>query len=405
MFSVQEAETIIFEQIAFTAKCGEKWVPLHKAKGKILGEDLHADRDFPPFDRVAMDGIALRFQDIQNDNFKVKIVGTQAAGQPQTEVLNPENVCFEVMTGAVLPKGFDTVVRYEDLKVSDDGAEIDENAAKNIILGQNIHKKASDRRAGDVLILRGCKIGGAEIATAATIGLTHLKIVQPLEVAIVSTGDELVDIGETPLPHQIRRSNVYAVAALLGTSLRMKPKIFHFTDDKELITKGLGDIFRQFDVVVLSGAVSAGKFDFVPEVLEKLGVKKLFHQVAQRPGKPFWFGRLGEKAVFALPGNPVSTFLCACRYVVPFLSKKMGVKTATMCSHAQLAQDFTFKPPLTYFLQVKIENKNGLLLAHPLEGGGSGDLANLNDSDGFLELPDSSELFKKGETYRFWSFR
>jgi molybdopterin molybdotransferase len=398
MLTVQEAENIIF---AHKMPLNTERVALEKSIGRILQEDLFADRDFPPFDRVTMDGIAIRFRDFQEGHRRFKIEGVQAAGNAQLSILNHSSIisCFEVMTGAMLPVGCDTVVRYEDLKIEAGFAEI---GIENIDFQQNLHFKGIDRKQNDALILRGGKITAAEMATAATIGKTHLQVAKLPKVAIVSTGDELVGIGDTPLPYQIRRSNVYAIKAMLETEFKISAKLFHFNDDKILIFKGLKTILKKYDIVILSGAVSEGKFDFVPMVLNDLGVEKLFHKVAQRPGKPFWFGIKPvadkfAKTVFALPGNPVSTFLCAYRYVVPFIEKSLGQKILPKVS-AILSEKLVFKPDLTYFLPVKLQNtEGGILMAKPLAGHGSGDLANLNDADGFLELPQKRTIFEAGE--------
>jgi molybdopterin molybdotransferase len=407
MLTVQQAENIIFQHILPQNTEG---VALTKANGRILAEDLYADRDFPPFDRVTMDGIAIQFADFQRGIRDFEIVGVQAAGAPQVKRkdIDLQGKCYEIMTGAMLPEGFDTVIRYEDLNIGNDIAKI---LIDKVLERQNIHKQGIDKRKNDPLILRGVKITASEIATAATIGKSIIQVVKNPKIAIISTGDELVEISETPQPHQIRRSNVYAVAAILEQEFNISSKLFHFIDDKDLIFKGLKKIISNFDIVILSGAVSEGKFDFVPEALNKLGVQKLFHKVAQRPGKPFWFGvknrnlkyEIRNTVVFALPGNPVSTFMCAYRYVVPYISKSLGVDMPNQ--YAQLGIDFSFKPNLTYYLQVKIKNTEGVLIATPIEGHGSGDLANLNDADAFLELPMERDTFKQDEVFKIIPFR
>jgi molybdopterin molybdotransferase len=415
MISVEEAEKIIFENILSQNTEGP---PLQKTVGRVLAEDLVADRDFPPFDRVTMDGIAIHFDSFKNGQRIFAIENTQAAGAPAL-VLMDKTHCIEVMTGAMLPEGCDTVIRYEDLKIEDRKAEI---GVQNIDYQQNTHKKGSDRKQGETLVhafnskiwstatsrtlsgLRGLKITAAEISTAATIGKTTLQVVKKPTVAVISTGDELVDIPDTPLPYQIRRSNVYAIAALLEDAFKIEAQLFHFIDDKALIVKGLETILNDFDVFILSGAVSEGKFDFVPNALKDLGVEKLFHKVSQRPGKPFWFGKLDKKAVvFALPGNPVSTFMCACRYVLPFIEASMGIEPVR--TSGVLLEDVIFKPDLTYFVPVKIISYHHAPIVKALTGNGSGDLANLNEADGFLELPKDKTEFKAGEYYPLIRYR
>jgi molybdopterin molybdotransferase len=195
---------------------------------------------------------------------------------------------------------------------------------------------------------------------------------------------------------------------------------YHIADDANEIEKSLKKILAGYEGVVLSGGVSAGKYDYVPGVLEKLGVEKLFHGVAQRPGKPFWFGTSsgerqtanGERpVVFALPGNPISSFLCTIRYIIPWLEKTIGIPPRQQ--FAILAEDVTFKPTLTYFLQVKLEpawsadrhHRDGRLSAYPIAGHGSGDLANLVDADAFLELEGEQHLYHEGGSFRVWEFR
>ena len=298
------------------------------------------------------------------------------------------------------------MIRYEDLKIENGIAEI---LIQSIDYQQNIHKKGIDRKAQDALVLRGSLITAAEIATAATVGKTQVQVVRLPKTAIISTGDELVDVFEKPLPYQIRRSNVFAIQAMLS-ELKIEPTLFHFNDDEAIITEGLNKILNEYELVILSGAVSEGKFDFVPKVLHNLGVEKLFHKVAQRPGKPFWFGvkqsnqSHSQAMVFALPGNPVSTFLCAYRYVLPYVKSCLGLNRIPQ-ECAVLSENVVFKPDLTYFLQVKLQNNEGVLWAIAIAGGGSGDLANLNNADGFLELPRGRDLFEKGEAFPLIRYR
>ncbi|MFK5958277.1 MAG: molybdopterin-binding protein, partial [Lutibacter sp.] len=159
-----------------------------------------------------------------------------------------------------------------------------------------------------------------------------------------------------------------------------------------------------FDVLLFSGAVSKGKFDFIPEVLDELGVEKLFHRVKQRPGKPFWFGKKGSKTIFAFPGNPVSTYASCLKYFYPWYYKSVGLSPENK-QQAILSENFYFKPNLTYFLQVKVSKKDGKIYATPVTGRGSADLANLVDSDAFLELPDDRSNFTKGEVFSLITYR
>jgi molybdopterin molybdotransferase len=399
LIKVSEAEAIILRH-AFSPQA--EALPLARAAGRILLEDLRADRDFPPFDRVTMDGIAICYERFAAGGRRFPIEAVQAAGMPRLRLQNAEK-CIEVMTGAMLPEGADTVIRYEDLRMEAGFAEI---AIDQVLFQQNLHFQGIDRKSGDVIVPRGRKIGPAEVATAATVGKAVLQVARLPRTAIVSTGDELVEVAKTPLPHQIRGSNVYALQALLWEQFRLESALFHYVDDEQTIAGGLTALLNEYDLVILSGAVSEGKFDFVPKVLHTLGVDKLFHKVSQRPGKPFWFGQhSGKTRIFALPGNPVSSFMCACRYLLPFLRHSL-CQTEHSAESAVLMQDVVFNPDLTYFIPVKVDaSAGGIQRARPLPGHGSGDLANLNDADGFLELPLERAHFQAGEDFPFIRYR
>lgn len=397
MLTVEEATEKIFQHLA---QWGATSVPLAEAWGRILAEPLLADRDFPPFTRVSMDGIAIDFQAFEKGRRQFRIQATQAAGAPAMRLENPED-CLEIMTGAVLPEGTDTVIRYEDLEIRDGIATL---TTDDIRKQQNAHLRGSDRKEGEVIVSPGVKIGAAELGVAATIGKTSVRVQQLPRIALIATGDELVPVEEKPLPHQIRTSNIYALQGLFQ-SWDIPADLLHIRDERQVVESGLRQALAQYDVLVLSGGVSAGKFDYVPAVLEELGVQKIFHKVQQRPGKPFWFGVAPGKTVFALPGNPVSSFMCTVRYIHPWLRASMGM-TPRKPLLATLAEDFTFSPSLTFFLQVKVQSEaDGLLTAVPEAGKGSGDLANLVNADGFLELPLGQKEFPKGSSFPLWLFR
>jgi molybdopterin molybdotransferase len=239
----------------------------------------------------------------------------------------------------------------------------------------------------------------------ASIGATQVLVKKLPKVVIVSTGDELVEVTATPLPYQIRRSNNYTIKAVLQ-QYELHPQLLHIPDDPNITKQQLEHCLQEYDVIILSGGISMGKFDYVPEALEALNVQKLFHKVQQRPGKPFWFGKHQNGVlVFAFPGNPVSTFMCLHRYFLPWLKTSLGL-TSIPALYAQLAEDITFTPPLHYFLQVQIQvNDKGVLIATPIEGNGSGDFANLTETDAFMELPAEQNTFTKGSVFRIWPFK
>ena len=379
---------------------GVEEIDLEDAVGRILKQKVIADRDFPPFNRAMMDGIAIQFEEWQNGSKTFAIEGLSAAGTPKATLVSGES-CLEIMTGAVMPANADTVVNYELVTIADGIATIDDDT--EIKKGQHIHEQGTDRKEGDVLVADDRLISPAEIAILATVGVSKVTVARSAKVAVIATGDELVDVDETPQAHQIRKSNVHSLVTAFQDK-KIKAEAYHFADDKESLRVGLKQILEFFDVVVLSGGVSKGKLDYVPEILSELGVENQFHFVKQRPGKPFWFGRYKTGVVFALPGNPVSTFVGLLRYVVPFLYRSAGVEPKVV--KAILAEDFTFKPDLTYYLQAQLNySDDGRLLATPAPGQGSGDLANLLEADGFIELPQGKNEYKAGEAFRCYWYR
>lgn len=393
--SFELAQQIIHDH---TYDIGTEKIPLHIAIGRVSREPLIADRSLPPYDRVTMDGIAIKYESaIELEKLPIK--GVIAAGDPKSELSDP-NSCVEIMTGAVLPVGADTIIRYEDVDIKDGWAVI--NA--EYTLGQNIHYKGEDRSEGDIVVPEGTKLSAAEIGVGASIGKKEILVSRLPAIMIISTGDELVEIDQTPLPHQIRRSNVYRIQASLKAQ-GIPVDTDHLPDDHTVIKSKVNGYLQSYDTIILSGGVSKGKFDHIPNVLEALGVKKHFHRIAQRPGKPMWFGTHANGCtVFALPGNPVSSFMCMQVYVMNWLDRIQGVERSMPL--AILADDVHFKPDLTYFLEVKLEHgSEGKLIAHPRKGHGSGDLANLVRGDAFICLPRGRNDFKSGEIYPVYRYR
>jgi len=398
MITVEEAEKIILAQ---TNDYGAEIIPFELALGRILAEDIKADRDLPPFNRVTMDGIAINYNAIENGVSTFRIKATQAAGDQPVEV-ETHNECVEIMTGAMLPPSADTVIRYEDLELRAGLATLVTDEIKR---GQNIHYKGKDKKQNELVAHSGQLITPAIISLIASVGETELRVKKMPNVVIISSGDELVDVSETPSPYQIRRSNSYTLKAVLKQH-HIEADTRHIPDDPASIKKQLKDCLQEYEVILLSGGVSSGKFDYIPGALEELGVTQLFHKVQQRPGKPFWFGR-HEKGtlVFAFPGNPVATFMCVQRYFIPWLQATLGIE-AKPPVYAVLNSRYYFHAPLKCFLQVKLHyNEYCQLMATPVEGNGSGDFANLADTDAFMELPLEKNEFKKGEVFKIWDHR
>jgi molybdopterin molybdotransferase len=379
MISVQEA-SLFFKQHL-------------QLKAALLSKPIEADRDYPPYDRVMMDGIAVSFEAFLKGKRSFMIQGVQAAGEVAKTLLDTDH-CFEVMTGALLPLQTDLVIPYEHLEISQGLAKIIKMVDRSQF--ENVHLQGSDCKAREVILREGARLNGPHQGIAASMG-ESFTLSTPSKILVVSTGDELVDVHETPGAHQIRRSNSYALKSSLEINGHTQVTLHHLNDDAKSIAEHYQKYSPDFDVMIYSGGVSKGKFDYLPNVWSDMGVQKHFHEVSQRPGKPLWFGT-DEKtrtAVIGLPGNPVSGLVCLHRYLIP--GKKM---------FAKLAEEVVFKKELTYFLPAKIEfHPDGTLWARPLKIKNSGEFTALAESDGFIELPAESSVFGVGEAFAFWPWR
>ncbi len=369
-------------------------LPLAQCAGAVLRENIYAERDQPPFDRVTMDGIALDSRGVRDGMRRLRIQAMQAAGDPPL-ALSGRDCCIEVMTGTALPAGCDAVLPVERITVRDGYAELASDAS--VEPEQNVHLRGSDTRQGNLLLAAGTRLGPPEIAIAAGAGMARIRVSSQPMLAVISTGNELVEPGEPILPHQVRRSNAYAIAAALRLHGFQRVADDHIADDAAELRRRLKFHLETHDVLVLSGGVSMGKLDLVPQVLQELGVRCVFHKVAQRPGKPLWFGIAGSgAAVLGLPGNPVSTAVCVSRYVLPALAASQG-QTPCRPERMALGGPVTVNPPLTLFLPIRIEIDDwGRSWAMPAPTNGSGDFTALAGTDGFVELPPGPNTYPKG---------
>lgn len=375
-------------------------VGLSRAAGRILRQPVFADRDFPPFDRVTMDGIAIAYAAFAQGNRQFRIAHTVMAGSVPPPLTHPTE-CVEIMTGAPLPHGADTVVRYEDLALHGSIAVIKPEAT--VVPQQNVHRRASDATAQSLLINTGCMLTASQIAVAAACGYHTLAVSRLPKTAIVSTGDELVPIETHPEPHQIRQSNMYMLAAQL-LPYGIEAEMIHVADQPQTIIDTLMPLLEQCELIILSGGVSAGKADYIPTLLKEAGIEILFHGVQQKPGKPLLFGKSHRTTVFGLPGNPVSAFMCMKRYVTTWLQKYL-LQNAPLPTYACLAANVSSPPALTYFLPVQsFTDQHGKVWAVPQAGSGSGDFVNLLAANAFLVLPPSQTPFQKGETFALLPF-
>lgn len=390
MITVAEADRIIVEALPHYST--EKR-SLKDAYGAILRQQICADRPQPPFDRVTMDGIAIRSLTYCDGVRSFSIEGVQRAGEPAKQ-LTQSNACLEAMTGAVMPDGADCVIKVEDIEISDGVAHVQDGLS--LSPGHFVHKMGTDACAGDTVLEAGTVLTPPRVAVAAAFGAHEVRVATPPSVAIVSTGDELVEADEKPLPHQIRLSNVYAIEAGLRMRGFSNVDRHHLPDDRDRIQDVMAGLLERMDMVLLTGGVSMGKFDYVPETLRALNVEERFHKVAQRPGKPLWFGIApGNKPVFGLPGNPVSAMVCFRRYVLHHVNQAMGLKNKP--DTASLAEAVSFTPKMAYFMPVSLAaDGSGRQIATPLRTNTSGDFGTLGLSDAIMELPADKTEFPAG---------
>jgi len=351
-------------------------LPLAQCAGAVLRENIYAERDQPPYDRVAMDGVALDSQAVS------------AGGRS-----------FRIR--AVLPVGCDSVVPVEKLAIERGHAAL----AVDVLVEpwENVHRRGSDTRQGALLLNAGQRLRAPEIAIAASAGMARIRVASQPMLAVISTGNELVEPGEPVLAHQVRRSNAYAIVSALREHGFQRVADDHIRDDAQELRERLHFHLETHDVLVLSGGVSMGRFDLVPQVLGELGVRTIFHKVAQRPGKPLWFGVAPSgAAVFGLPGNPVSTLVCLTRYVLPALRGSLG-QSPQPAQRLALAAPVTVTTALTHFIPVRLEQDDwGRDWAVPAPTNGSGDFTGLAGTEGFVELPPGPNTYAKGFVTRLY---
>lgn len=367
---------------------GSRTVPLDESIGRILAEDIHADRPGPPFNRAAMDGIAVHLEAEASLRPEYRIIDVLPAGGDPETVKKPREAedALEIMTGAALPREYNAVIPYEHLSISDDRAVFTDyqSSRRKITPLSNIHKRGEDFDTGQRLLRRGTRIAAPQIGILAACGYARVPTVRIPPILLVSTGDELVDADRVPKAHQIRQSNRYSLYAELLLAGLKHTRHIHLPDSSEVIHREIDSALADYRVIVFSGAVSKGKFDFIPSLLPEMGMRIHFHGVKQKPGKPFLFasGRNDERIVMGLPGNPVSSLVCLRRYVIPFLIPGSGPSM-----HFLPAGKLAWRGEGTFFPAVKkVRDASGAAALEPAAGRGSGDFFQLAESDGFIEI-------------------
>jgi len=393
MIPFEQALSIVQEKIS-VARPGPQTesVRLDDSAGRILAGDVAADRDYPPFDRAIRDGFAVRAADLASLPTVLRLHGEVRAGQHfEGEVQAGE--CVSIMTGAPVPSGADSVVMMEYAESRGDGVEI----RKSVHSGENLVSRGSEVKAGERVLERGQRLGPGEIGLLATVGKNPVAVFTKPRVAVLATGDELVPVKARPKSFQIRNSNALTLGALVtdsgGTPLLLGVAPDRVDELRTLIQEGLSA-----DLLLLSGGISVGKYDYVARVLAELGAEFYFQGVALRPGKPLAFGCVGKKPFFALPGNPISTFVTFTLFARPALSALGGAAFApALFLRARLGESCSQKGQLSVFLPARVEQQGSEPVVSPVKWQGSGDLVALARANCFLVLHPHETHLNAGE--------
>lgn len=388
MIPVADAIQIVLQQ---TSLLGTESVPIGEVLGRILGEDVVADSDLPPFDRAQMDGYAVRAADVETTPARLRIVGESAAGAGWHHEMKAGEA-VRIMTGAPVPQGADSVQQVE-LTRELNGADTVE-ILESVQIGRSIVRQAAEIRSGGTVLRAGEDINAQAIATLASFGYARVKVGRQPRVAVMATGSELVGVDQTPARDQIRDSNNYTIEAyakLAGATVERVPLA---GDDTELLKKQMAAALERCDVLVTSGGVSMGVYDFTKTAFRELGAEIFFERVALKPGKPTVFGKIGDRLIFGLPGNPVSVAVtfnlfarAALRAMQGATQKGLPEVTAVLARKVKAAPDRD-----SYLPAVLRTDEDGRLLAEPLKWGGSSDFVSFARANGLIIVPAGASI-------------
>jgi molybdopterin molybdotransferase len=384
MLTVEEAQALVMAEIA---PGPVERVPLDDALGRVLREDIAATSDLPPADNSAMDGYAVRAEDVARVPARLPVTGDIPAGHPSSRALEP-GTAMRIMTGAFVPDGADTVVQVE---LTDGGMEV-VTIGQSLPVGANIRRRGADMHQGDVVLRSGTRIGPAEMAMLASVQKTVVAVGRRPEVAILSTGDELVDVDGVLEPGKIVNTNAHLLAALVREAGAV-PRVLGIVRDTKEATIAALETALASDFVLSSGGVSVGAYDFVKAALEELGAETRFWRVAMKPGKPVVLSTLRNRVVFGLPGNPVSCLVSFHLFARPALRKAMGETGALFPTmvHARVDGALKGATDRRVYVRVHVASRDGELVAHPLASQGSGSLTSMIGANG-LAMVESGTL-------------
>lgn len=391
MISVDEAQQIVLKKVK---KLPMKKVRLENALGLCLAESIKSDLDMPPYNRSAMDGYAVIAKNTAKAPVDLAVIENIRAGYKPMKKIGRKQAA-KIMTGSVVPEGADAVVKVEETISIDDDRKV--RILKGTKKGVNIAKKGEDLKSGQIILRIGTRIRPQEVGILAAVGANIVNVFASPSIGIISTGDELVGIDRKPKPWQIRNSNSYSMAAQARQIVGDVEILGMANDNKEeirkLIRKGL-----KKDILILSGGVSMGECDFVGDVLEEFGVKKFFEKVALRPGKPTVFGKMGDKIIFGLPGNPVSTLVTFELFVRPCIKKMMGYTSCeSFIMYAELEVDIKSKKKRREYRPALLNREYDTFTVSPIDWHGSGDLFSTTKANCLLIIKESTDKLNAGD--------
>ena len=384
MITFEEALAIVLDAVFY--EVNSENIPIDKSLNRILAQDVFSDINMPPFNKSAMDGYACRMIDLFEE---LEVLEVIPAGKQPTKLIGSKQ-CSKIMTGAMMPKGADCVLKVEETEeISGNRIRFTGKQSKS-----NFVEFAKDVKEGDLVLKKGIIIKPQHFAVAATVGLTEPRVYKRIRVGVISTGDELVEPQAKPELSQIRNSNAYQ---LIGQLLKMNVTPYYFgiaRDNEESSTRIISKAIDETDVILLSGGVSMGDFDFIPQIFKQLGIDIKFKTIAIQPGKPTVFGVLKGKFIFGLPGNPVSSFNIFELLVKPLIYKLMGHYSAPVLIQMPMGKTYTReRSSRKSFIPVKIEKGK----IWPIEYHGSAHINALSDAFGIIAIPIGIAELKEGE--------
>lgn len=377
-------------------------VPALEALSQHVAEDIIADRPLPPFNRVAMDGFAVQSGDFNQTETRLKIIGEARAGVSPGFKVGPGEAA-KIMTGSPLIEGADAVVKVEHTTTEGDYVLLRENKMKP---GLNIAPEGEDAKAGDILLPKGTHLTSAGLAVCASVGCTRIKITPRPTIRIITTGTEIISPDHKPLPHQIRDCNSSSVLASCRDLFADAEFLGIADDNREALEKAIQK-GMDANILILTGGVSMGDYDFIPETLAKLGVNKVFHKVRLKPGKPVWYGRTSENThVFGLPGNPVSVQVNFKLFVEPLIQKLSGdPNPEPQTLFLPLAKEIVKKNDREEYFPARILRNSNQTILERVSIRGSGDFSNLAKSDGLIRCHADTKIMNAGETVEFIAWK